>query len=212
MASNSVRLEQFLDPGSFVDRIVLAVSANEGGLTAINPNDAGAGISIGIRQWNQKYGELPSLIRAWYQHDPVKFDRLFGASSSELRDEGVLRTKDLTGDKPVMQSIAAALADPAYQEIQIRLAREFAQSSIVFGTRYGFRTELGLALIADLINQKGRRGTEILLQQCAVVPGPGLENEKNVIEDISARSNRAGAANRLARLKQRFSADTIPIV
>jgi hypothetical protein len=207
MPSNSENLEQYLSPDSFVDRVVLAVSANEGSLTAVNPNDAGAGISIGIRQWNQKYGELPSLFRAWYHHNPSKFDKLFGADAADLINEDWLRKKDLSGDKTIMERIAAALADGEYQQIQIRLAREFVRSSITFGTKYGFETELGLALIADLINQKGRRGTEILLQQCGVLPAPKLEREKDTIEEISAKSNRAGATNRLARLKQRFSTE-----
>jgi hypothetical protein len=52
---------------SFVDKVVTAIADSEGNFTSINPNDNGYGygVSVSIRRWNQKGGELPTLLKAW---------------------------------------------------------------------------------------------------------------------------------------------------
>ena len=50
----------------FIDQVKKLISRNEGGYNTIALNDNGYGISVGIAQWNQKKGELPKLLRAWY--------------------------------------------------------------------------------------------------------------------------------------------------
>lgn len=204
------QLSQFLDRKNFVDRVVYALSANEGSLTAINPNDAGYGISIGIRQWNQKAGELPSLLRSWHTDHPEKFERIFAEYSQQLLDESWVRQSDIAAKKDLMSLIKQALADPELQQSQVKDARRFVKTAAKLGIAYGFTSELLLALIVDLVNQKGRGGAEKVLRDCGLQKTPKSHvphNEATMAETISAASNRAGGPRRFQQLKQAFSAE-----
>ncbi len=213
MASNSSRqLIDLLDKDNFVDRVVLAVSANEGSFTSVNPNDAGYGISIGIRQWNQKAGELPNLFRAWSEKFPTRFREIFNEYSEDLVNENWVRNTDIGGNKCLMDAVRTALADSDFQQEQVNLARAFARSGIAFGAKFGFKSELGLALVTDIVNQKGRGGAEAVLRRTDLKAGDSISNELDAIERVSANSNRAGAAQRFAQLKQSFSVDNPAVV
>lgn len=200
------KLNDLLCLDNFVDKVVLAVSANEGDLTAINPDDAGSGISIGIRQWNQKAGELPDLLRGWHAKFPQRFAEIFQNYKDNLLNEQWVRSANMKDDTALMGYIAVALHDPQFQQEQVDLSRAFVLSTAPLAKKYGFSSELGLALIADLVNQKGRSGAETVLRRCNLEPAKTLLDEAESIELVSANSNRAGAARRLQQLKTRFSA------
>lgn len=204
---NSPRLRDRLDLRGFVDRVVLAISFNEGNLTAVNPNDAGYGISIGIRQWNQKAGELPNLLQSWKDNHSEKFAAIFGPYADKMVDETFVRSHNFADDADLMNRIKVALADVELQEDQIQLSRNFATSAAKFGIAYGFSSELGLALIADIVNQKGRGGAESVLRGCGFLPGGLIADERAATEKVSENSCRPGAAIRFKQLKQVFSAE-----
>lgn len=204
---DSTRLKDRLDLRNFVDRVVLAISFNEGNLTAINPNDAGYGISIGIRQWNQKAGELPNLFQGWKSLHPEKFDAIFGPFAEKLTDDHFIRTYNMNDDADLMNRIKQALLDLDLQDDQIQLSRSFVNSATKFGITYGFTSELGLALIADIVNQKGRGGAEGVLRSCGYLPGGIITDERLAAEKVSENSCRPGAALRFRQLKQSFSAE-----
>lgn len=211
---------------SFVDRVVTAISGNEGNYTSINPNDAGYGISIGIRQWNQQAGELPTLLKAWdgqglsesaqesLKKDGVdvskldgKFKEIFGPYADKLTDENWVRNANMAGDPDLMKRIETALGDKDFQAVQRALARDFVRSAAKLGYEYGFRTELGLALVADIANQKGFGGAESVLQGAGLQKnGQTLSNEADLIPRIAANSDRPGAMSRFQHLDGIFDA------
>lgn len=193
---------------SFIDRVVQAVAGNEGNFTSINPNDAGYGISIGIRQWNQKAGELPTLLSKWHDKDPGKFERIFGPYAEKLLNEGWVRHSELAGNPDLMARLKQALSDKDFQQVQVDLSRQFVRSSIELGLKYGLKSELALALVADIVNQKGRGGAEQALQRAGLHPGGTVSNEKATCERLSEVSHRPHADTRFSALKHRFSPGT----
>jgi hypothetical protein len=189
----------------FVDKLVWAISGNEGNYTTINPNDAGAGISIGIRQWNQKSGELPELLRAWHDDNPAKFESIFGHYSSSLLKEGFVRGTDFWQQPGLMDDIKKALADQEYQKVQLDLARQFVVNSVQLGYDNGFRSELALADIADVINQCGTGGFTRALRHGIKMAG----SEQNSIISMEHVLHRPQGMQRLSALSKTFSAGTV---
>lgn len=216
---------------SFIDRVVKAVSANEGGFTSINPNDAGYGISVGIRQWNQKAGELPTLFQGMAGRglseaaieslkkdgvDPSKlaekFNQAFGPHAEKLLDQNFVRNTDFHsyagGD--LMNRLKGALGDKDFQAVQRALARDFVRNGAALGYEYGFRSELGLALVCDIVNQKGAGGAKSVLKANGLSPtDQPLANEQAVLERVALNSSRPGAANRYAHLKGSFEGGAV---
>jgi len=90
------KMKDSLNLHNLVDRVVAAVSGNEGNFTAISMNDASDGLSVGIRQWNQKAGELPTLL-----------------------NEGWIRNADLSAQPGLMDDPEAALADRQFHGVQV---------------------------------------------------------------------------------------------
>jgi hypothetical protein len=185
----------------FVDKLVWAISGNEGKYTTVNPNDAGHGISIGIRQWNQKSGELPELLRSWHDQDPAKFASIFGHYSSSLLNERFVRGTDFWHQPGLMDDIKKALADQEYQQVQLNLARQFVVNSVQLGYQNGFRSELALADIADVINQCGSGGFSRALRHGIKMAG----SEQNSILSMEHVLHRPQGMQRLKALSQIFS-------
>ncbi|MBU6455188.1 MAG: hypothetical protein KGS72_25685, partial [Cyanobacteria bacterium REEB67] len=92
-------------------RIVKAIGTNEGDLTHITRNDAGHGISVGIRQWNQKRGELPDLLKSMHDKNPEKFDSTFGPYAKNLQHESYVRRANMAHNPDLMKRMGKALAD-----------------------------------------------------------------------------------------------------
>ncbi|HEY9715068.1 MAG TPA: hypothetical protein V6C72_16480, partial [Chroococcales cyanobacterium] len=197
-----------LDMSKLPDRMVAATGSLEtgGNFASINKNDNGQGWSVGIRQWNQKAGEMPSLIQAMYDRDPQKFQADFGQFAQKLIgpdgkvNASFIRGTDFNSLGPQFKGdMEKALGD--FQDVQIALAREWAQSGIDMAKKYGFKSELAMAEVADAINQYGYAGAESRLKR---LPAGG--DEQSRIEQFDAALGRQ-RGNRLAQLEKNFSAD-----
>ena len=206
------KLVDSLELHKFVDKVVHAVSGNEGQFTSINPNDAGYGISVGIRQWNQKVGELPHLLKAMHQHNPEKFEHIFGSYSQKMLDESWVRNYHMAGDKNLMNRMDTALHQKDFQHVQVNLAREFVKSSIKLAYQYGLKSELGLALVCDMVNQTGRGGTEAALKRSGLHKGADIGNEHHAVHTLAHSTDRAGGHHRFIALAKNFSAEKHAVV
>lgn len=192
---------------SIQDRIIAATAGLESGgkFDVINHNDAGHGWSVGIRQWNQQAGELPSLIQAMYDRDPAKFNQDFGQFSSQLIkngkvDENFVRHTNFNALGPGFESgMKQALSD--FQDVQVALARQWAQSGIELAQKYGMKSELGFAEVADAVNQYGYGGAESRLRRL----GTGGDEASRIQAFDNALGSQRGS--RLAQLSTKFSAD-----
>jgi hypothetical protein len=132
---------------------------------AFNPNDHGAGISIGLLQWNQKKGSLPELLKDWHEKDPAKFNRMFGGYAAGLLKADFVRSADFVGTPILNQGIHSALADGEFQEVQLALRNAHIVKSCEVAQSNGFSSLRGRAVVADLFNQIGERGTVHALQK-----------------------------------------------
>ncbi len=204
------KLKDSLNLHNFVDRVVSAVSGNEGNFKAINGNDGGYGISIGIRQWNQKVGELPTLLKSWHDKDPAKFDQIFGQYSKDLLKEDWVRNTNFHSQPGLMDGVKAALADKEFQDVQVQLAREFVVRGIQLGMKYGFKSELALAEVVDIANQKGMGGCEDALSKLKREGQQGMlsNDEGSQVRRLEQLANRPHGTKRLASLESQFRAST----
>ncbi|HEY9677076.1 MAG TPA: hypothetical protein V6C76_03665 [Drouetiella sp.] len=194
-----------LDQSKLTDRIIAATGGLESGgkFNVINHNDAGHGWSVGIRQWNQQAGELPTLIQAMYDRNPEKFNQDFGQFAGKLIknghvDENFVRHTNFNSlGKGFEDGMKQALSD--FQDVQVALARQWAQSGIDLAQKYGFKSELGCAEVADSVNQYGYGGTESRLRRL----GGGGEEQRIAQLDRNMGYQRGG---RLRVLASKFSA------
>jgi len=186
-------------------RIVKAIGANEGDLNHINKNDNGHGISVGIRQWNQKRGELPDLLKSMHDKDPQKFDQTFGPYAKNLQNEKWVRHANMAGNPDLMKRMKTALNDPEFQQVQIDKAREFAQKSIDTAQRYGLKTEQGAALVADITNQMGEGGARRVLSKAGLVSGGTVQNESAALARVEHYTHRPNSRDRFNLIASSFS-------
>jgi hypothetical protein len=190
---------------AYMDRIVQIVSSNEGSFTTLTPNDAGHGISVGILQWNQRVGQLPGLLRAWHARDPQDFKAIFGPYSSKLLNEHWVRTHDMASDRPLMQDFRKALRNSKFQDIQMDLARDFVKDSMDVGYGHGFRSELGLALVCDMVNQMGKGGFERAFRKSHLGHVSIPDHEKEAISKLNKAVRRPNGHFRYTTLSAEFS-------
>jgi hypothetical protein len=196
-----------LDMNKLPDRIISATAGLESGgkVNVINHNDAGHGWSVGIRQWNQQAGELPSLIQAMYDRDPAKFNQDFGQFAGKLIKDGkvdenfVRHTNFNSLGKGFENGMKQALTD--FQDVQVALARQWAQSGIDLAQKYGMKSELGFAEVADAVNQYGYGGAENRLRRI----GTGGDESSRIHAFDHALGSQRGS--RLAQLSTKFSAN-----
>lgn len=178
--------DERLGKGSLTERIVTSISSHEGNFTSINENDAGYGISVGIRQWNQKTGELPNLIRAWHDKHPAKFKQIFGTYTPSLLNEKWVRNYDMANDSQFMHAMQNALADKDLQRVQMEDAKKFVNNTTELAKKYGFQSEFGVALVCEMVNQMGANGTERTLAKCGIKKNEGaIEDEHDAALRIS---------------------------
>lgn len=166
---------------------------------AYNPNDHGAGISIGLLQWNQKKGSLPELLADWHKKDPAKFDHIFGGYSASLLKTNWVRTADFNGNATLNQGIHAALADAEFQKVQAGLREAHMAKSCEVAAANGFTSLRGRAVVADLYNQIGEGGTLHALHR---VPRGKPESER--IETLKRITDqRTNGTDRVASIEDR---------
>ena len=186
-------------------RIVKAIGANEGDLTHITKNDAGHGISVGIRQWNQKTGELPNLLQEMHDKNPQKFDSTFGSYSKNLQNEHYVRHTDMAHNPDLMKRMDNALKDPEFQKVQIDDARNFAQKSIDTAQKYGLHSEKGAALVADITNQMGEGGARKALAHAGLRPGGSVKNEEQALQRLEHATHRPNSRDRFNTIASNFN-------
>jgi hypothetical protein len=189
------------------DRIIKTVASNEGKLTTLTKNDAGAGISIGIRQWNQKKGELPDLMKSWHDENPEKFEKIFGKHTDNMLSERYIRRANMAGNKDLMGRIKTALADPEFQQVQVDKFREFADKSAETAKKYGLKSELGAALVADITNQMGEGGARRIMRKAGLKPGQDVEDEEKALKLMEKLTRRPNSSARFEQLASNFSPD-----
>ena len=194
---------------SLTDRVIKAIGANEGKLSTFTPNDAGHGIAIGIRQWNQKRGELPDLLKSWHDKNPEKFDKIFGKYSDKMLDENTVRRSNIAGNRDLTNRFKEALKDPEFQQVQIDKAREFVGKSIETARKFGLKSELGAALVADIRNQMGNGGANKVLKRLGLTPGGEVQDEGKVLARLQ-HMKRPHARNRYDQLASNFTPDKRP--
>lgn len=202
----SLTLSSHLNKSKFIDKVVHAISGNEGNFASVNRNDCGYGISIGIRQWNQKVGELPTLLRAWKSRNAHEFQEIFGSKYSEkLANESWVRNYNMAADHDLMARMDKALHNKSMQETQVELARQFVRSSVKLAQEHGFRSELGIALVCDLVNQKGSGGAKAALRRAGLQHGCEIRDERSACNQLSGVSQRQSGHARFVALQRHFS-------
>ncbi|PWT97974.1 MAG: hypothetical protein C5B53_07325 [Candidatus Melainabacteria bacterium] len=145
-----------------IDRIAQVISRHEGRPDSINWNDNGAGISAGMFQANQKRGELPSLLHRMEKADAHLFAHLLGAGLAKLARNQPEKIRQIafanhTGTAPnkLGLQLHEALKQPLFQQVQLVMLQEKIVHAAKVASVYGIRSERGIALVADLINQLG---------------------------------------------------------
>ncbi len=208
IAGPKAKLEAHLSD-SLNDRVIRTVASNEGGLTTLTKNDAGHGISVGIRQWNQKRGELPDLLKSFHDKNPEKFDAMFGRYADRLLSEKYVRKANLAGNKEIMRGMKSALADPEFQEVQVDKFRKFADKSAETAKKYGLKSELGAALVADITNQMGEGGMRRVMRRAGLQPGGEIKDEAAALKAMEKATRRPNSSSRFEHLASNFSPERI---
>lgn len=191
------------------DRVVKTVASNEGKFNTINLNDAGHGISVGVRQWNQKAGELPDLLKSFHDKNPEKFDKIFGKYADNLLSEKYVRRTNMAGNKDMMGRMKEALNDPEFQEVQVDKFKKFAEKTGEMAKKYGLKSELGAALVADIANQMGEGGARRIMRRAGLKPGGEVEDEAAVLKKMEKLTHRPNSKARFEMLATSFSPDKI---
>lgn len=202
-------LENTLGNG-LTDRVIGAVSGNEGKFHTLTKNDNGHGISVGIRQWNQKTGELPDLLKSFHDKNPEKFDQTFGKYAQNLQNERWVRHANMAGNPDLMNKMRNALNDPEFQQVQVDKAREFTARTIETAKNFGFHSDLGKALVTDLSNQLGEAGARNLMRRAGLRSGGTIENEEATIHRLTHMSRRQNNHSRFELLADSFSPERRP--
>jgi|AGTN01.1.fsa_nt_gi hypothetical protein len=186
-----------IDMNNPIDKVVAMVSANEGKPNSINWNDNGHGISVGLFQANQKSGELPMLLNKMHDANPQLFSQVFGRQANNMLNENFVRSAQISQGNELGKMMQDAVNRPEFQKVQLDMMREkVAHASQVAGN-YGIKSELGVALTADLINQLGEGGAKKHLQAAG---NHGQEDQKLRAVVASSESNqwRNGRFERIA--------------
>ncbi|HEY9777159.1 MAG TPA: hypothetical protein V6C81_25575 [Planktothrix sp.] len=226
-AIDPAMFQKLLDKNKLTDRIVAAVAGNEGNLETVVTDDAGYGWSIGMRQWNQHVGELPTLLSAMYKKDPCTFVKDFGPYASKIINnagdpsqatvnEPFIRHADFSAllgftdarHKHVehVKDLQKALSD--FQDVQVALSRKWVNGGVRLAQKYGFTSELGWAEVCDIVNQKGAGGTEKTIK---LIPSASDATEADRIQALENAAKRPGGQTRLSNLEKLFSAETTAV-
>lgn len=218
---NSLPPDEHLLMSSLTDKIVGGISKNEGSFNSINRNDAGHGISVGMMQWNQRVGGLPDLLQRMLEEDPELFKKLFPDLFAEFVgadgkiDANKLRKFDFTGSEKgeaMLSQLKEGLVDPKMKNVQIAMARESVVAAEKIGINAGFKSELGLAIICDAVNQAGQGGVQSALTRAGVTPEKIAQiGEAEAIKLFERSLGRPGAEQRDAALAAQFNFATVAV-
>jgi hypothetical protein len=150
-----------------------------------NPNDNGAGVSLGLIQFNQRRGSLPDLLQAMYRADSKKFAELAAPFSMLFLSPTWVRKADLN-DKAFKTPILNLLRHEPFHAVQRALARkQYLEPSWKAARAKGLYSERAAAICFDTSVQHGLgflndalKGTTRYLL------------EKSALEDIAEAADR----------------------
>lgn len=155
----------------WMERVLAAVSAHEGGYDSLNLNTDGAGLSMGILQWAQGPGQLGVLVLHMQAADPARCERIFGDNWGEMAGVAVQgklvpvkinrssQQASMLWKSPWKERFLAAGQDPVFQTVQRDLAMqgEHFRGGLKAAQVFGYVTERSVALLFDRATQQGPR-------------------------------------------------------
>jgi hypothetical protein len=180
------------------------VSKNEGKVTSVNWNDNGAGVAVGMFQWNQRRGELPDLMQRMAQEKPEAFKAAFGRYADKMTNESFVRSANISPNNELGAAMQKAMNDPELQKVQYEMAAEKVAKCATIGRQYGLTSEAGVAVLTDIVNQVGMgsvsRGTGGVsdLARAASAGGGDEAITRNLLQLSSHHAYRGERTHRLA--------------
>lgn len=187
---------------------------SRGRFDAMNVNQDGNGLSVGLISWAQGPGGLSELLEAWAARDVNRFNRIFGASAYQLRAAAKSTSRDVRmapvggvvlWREPWLSRFREALADPVFQQVQVDLVQNgsyMGGALSAASTLGGTPTERGLAWLYDTAVQQGTGAVRALARQVvALTPGADFATRARKLAEIApARvASSPGLASDVAR-------------
>jgi hypothetical protein len=146
-----------------IDYTARKYESGSAGYSALNLNDAGAGISFGFIQFNQVKGDLPTLFKEMSAKAPSKFSAVFGSFAPRMLSDPWVRDTNLADDSDFIARLRASGAVPEFQAAQRAVAKKRFFDPIVAAVKAaGFKSERAFAMAYDTAVQRGP-GTAVRL-------------------------------------------------
>lgn len=133
-----------------------------------NANDAGAGVSFGFIQFNQKVGSLLLLFQQMYQDDPDTYNQHFGKYADKLRNRRWLRgtaLRDNTLNTPELKTLITRTGRiKTFRDSQYKVAkRGYFDPAVRLCNEYNLKSVNAYAMCTGIAIQFGvtaRRGLQ----------------------------------------------------
>lgn len=145
-----------------IEKLIDIISAHEGGFDAVNQNEDGAGVSIGLWQWNQRDGGLSLVLNAYYDANAKLFIDTFGEHWKALLKAAEQRSMSPVGgvvlwQEPWVSRFRKAGRHPTYQQVQRTLAQqsEYVKAATKATQILGVGSERAYALMLDTAVNQG---------------------------------------------------------
>lgn len=145
-----------------IEKLIDIISAHEGTFTAVNRNDDGAGVSIGLWQWNQRDGGLSLVLNAYHTANATLFRNIFGEHWQALLRTAEQRSMSPVGgvvlwQEPWVSRFQRAGQNPTYQQVQRQLAQqsEYVAAASKAVQILGVTSERAFALTLDTAVNQG---------------------------------------------------------
>lgn len=174
-----------LNSNNSIDVVVAHVMGHEGGLTSINFNDNGHGISLGIFQWNQGNPEAGAgglgdfLLRAEAKHPGLVPAEILHAVRDHAAQNSEFVAMDLT-QSPYREQLEAMVQNPLFADVQIDAARDKVAACANIARELGLTSIGGVMLVTDMVNQMGT----VSAQRYVLDAARGAQGEQEKIDAI----------------------------
>jgi hypothetical protein len=194
-----------LDKNNPVDRIIAMIMGpgHEGAsFNTVQPNDNGHGVSFGGFQYNQGVGELPMLLQAIAKADPAASERVFGKAFTQELINSPESIRSMSSSK-LASMLTNATHDAGWESVnektQLGLMRQKIAHAEDVARKYHLVTpgtndppEKAVALVADIINQRGDGGAASALRAAVGMQGDVNSKLKAVVSNDLVAYNRRG--------------------
>lgn len=180
-----------LNPNNSVDLVVAHVMGHEGGLTSINFNDNGHGISLGIFQWNQGNPEAGAgglgdfLLRVERKHPGLVPAEILYAVRDHAAQNSEFVAMDLT-QPPYREQIEAMVDNPLFADVQIDAARDKVAACADIARELGLTSVGGVMLVTDMVNQMGTGSARRYVLDVALNVQGEQEKINAIMQQLSA--------------------------